>query len=235
MLIKSAFAAWRHVFSPAFRAIFWRTLALTLGFLVVVWVGLAKVLSGYVTANAISTSYPLVDGLATFLAGTGLFFVLAYLLPAISIVVAGFFLDEAADKVEREDFPHEPKGQALGWWPSLVWGAQFAGLSLAVNLAALTLFFVPVVNIFAFFLANTYLLGREYFSLAAGRFHSREEVARLRLLHKPTILMAGAMMAALLLVPLLNLLTPLFGVAFMVHVHKNLHPRQPAMASISPS
>ena len=33
-------------------------------------------------------------------------------------------------------------------------------------------------------------------------------------------MLAGAMLAALVLVPVVNLLTPLFGVALMVHVHK---------------
>ena len=39
------------------------------------------------------------------------------------------------------------------------------------------------------------------------------------------MLLAGAMMAGLLLVPVVNLLTPLFGIALMVHVHKRLSGR----------
>ena len=36
---------------------------------------------------------------------------------------------------------------------------------------------------------------------------------------------SGAMLAGLVLIPVLNLLTPLFGVALMVHVHKALTRR----------
>ena len=36
---------------------------------------------------------------------------------------------------------------------------------------------------------------------------------------------AGAMLAGLVLVPILNLMTPIFGIALMVHVHKRLRPR----------
>ena len=47
----------------------------------------------------------------------------------------------------------------------------------------------------------------------------------MRIEHRGTVLLAGAMLAGLVLVPVLNLLTPLFGVALMVHVHKRLSAR----------
>jgi CysZ protein len=76
-----------------------------------------------------------------------------------------------------------------------------------------------------FFAANAYLLGREYFELAASRFRPFPEAQRMRSHNRPTVLAAGAMMAGLMLVPVLNLLTPLFGIALMVHVHKHLARR----------
>jgi CysZ protein len=36
------------------------------------------------------------------------------------------------------------------------------------------------------------------------------------------VLAAGAVVAALLLVPVVNLITPIFGAALMVHLHKKL-------------
>ena len=74
--------------------------------------------------------------------------------------------------------PHVPLGRAL------LYGARFAGLSLLVNLAALILIFVPGVNIAAFFAANAYLLSREYFELAAGRFRPMPEAAAMRVRHR---------------------------------------------------
>jgi CysZ protein len=47
----------------------------------------------------------------------------------------------------------------------------------------------------------------------------------MRAAFRPTVLLAGAMLAGLVLVPVLNLLTPLFGVALMVHLHKGLSGR----------
>lgn len=226
MLIQSAFAAWRQVLSGPLRRILWRSLALTLALLALLWFGLTRLLNAYLRGNPLSADYPILDGFAFFFAGAGLLIALIYVLPAVSALVAGYFLDDAAGIVERTDFPGEPPGGALPLGRALLYGLRFAALALLVNLAALTLFFIPVVNVVAFFAANAYLLGREYFELAAGRFRPLAEAAQMRREHRPTVLLAGAMVAGLLLVPVLNLLTPLFGIALMVHVHKRLSARR---------
>ena len=151
MLVSAAFAAWRQVFSPPFRKILWRSLALTFALLVLVWFGLTRLFSYYLAGHPLSTAYPILDGLAFFLAGAGLFVALAYILPAVSALVAGYFLDDAAEIVERTDFPQDPPGRPLPLGQALLYGLRFAGLSLLVNLVALLLFFVPVVNLVAFF------------------------------------------------------------------------------------
>lgn len=225
MLIQAAFRAWAQVLSPALRKVLWKSLALTAALLALVWLALTQLLDAYLDSHHVSAQYPVLDGFAFFLAGAGLFVALAYLLPAVSALVAGYFLDDVAEVVERTDFPGDPPGRALPLGQALLYGLRFAGLSLLVNLAALVLFFVPVVNIGVFFAANAYLLGREYFELAAGRFRPMPEAARLRDEYRGTVMLAGAMLAGLVLVPFLNLLTPLFGVALMVHVHKNLARR----------
>ena len=45
---------------------------------------------------------------------------------------------------------------------------------------------------------------------------------RLRKAHHGTVVLAGAFIAAFVSIPILNLATPLFGTAFMVHMHKKL-------------
>ena len=226
MLIQSVFAAAREVFSPALRCILWKSIGLTAALLVLVWLGLTKLLDLFLTNHDLSASYPIVDSFAFFLAGFGLFIALIYLLPAISAIVAGYFLDDVAEVVERKDYPADPPGQALPFGKAILYGIRFAGLSLLVKLVALLLFFIPGVNIGAFFVANAYLLGREYFELAAGRFWSAEEVTRLRIEHRGTVLAGGAVLAGLVLVPGLNLITPIFGAAMMVHLHKKLVARR---------
>jgi CysZ protein len=106
-------------------------------------------------------------------------------------------------------------------WLSL----KFFAVVILANLVALLLLLVPGVNIAAFFLVNGYLLGREFFEFAALRFRSEEDARALRRRHAGTVFMAGLVIAAFLAVPLLNLLTPLFAAAMMVHLHKALSAR----------
>src|SRR3712207_6662351 len=222
MLIGAVFAAAREVFSPALRSILWKSLALTAALLALVWLGLTRLFDYLLTNHPLSTDYPILEGFAFFLAGAGLLVALVYLLPAVTAIVAGYFLDDVAEVVERQDYPADRPGAALPFGKAILYGLRFAGLSLLVNLVALLLFFIPGVNIGAFFAANAYLLGREYFELAAGRFWPAEDVARLRIEHRGTVLAAGAVVAGLVLVPVVNLITPVFGAVMMVHLHKRL-------------
>jgi CysZ protein len=225
MLIQAVFAATRQVLSPSLRRVLWKSLAVTAALLTLVWLGLSAQVRHFLPGHPSSTEYAILDGFGFFLAGAGLFIALAYFLPAVSAVVAGYFADDVAEVVERADFPAEPPGRALPLGRALLYGVRFAGLSLLVNVLALILFFVPGLNVAAFFAANAYLMSREYFELAAGRFRPLSEAAAMRRHHRGTILAAGAVLAALMLVPIVNLVTPLFGIALMVHLHKGLTRR----------
>lgn len=222
MLIDAAVRAMRQILSPPFRRLLGLTMLLTLGLLLVIWFALTRLFDAYLAGHTISASYPILDTLAFFFVGIGLLVGLAFLIPPISAIVAGYFLDEAAELVERADYPADPPGTPLSFARSLLYGLRFAGLSLIVNLVALLLVFVPGVNLIAFFVANGYLLGREYFEMAAARFRPVAEAEKMRVRNRGTIWLGGIILAALVAIPLVNLLTPLFGIAFMVHVNKAL-------------
>jgi len=228
MLLKAAYAAWRQVLSPGFRRILWWSIGLTIALLALVWVVLTRLFGYFISNHSLSAQYPVIDGYVVLLSGIGLLFLLIYLLPAISAIFAGYFVDDAAMIVEKTDFPSDPVGQAAPFGRSLLYGLRFAGLSLLVNLVALALFFLPGINIFVFFVANAYLLGREYFELAAGRFLSPREAASMRTENRLTVFIAGMLLALVVLIPVVNLLTPLFGIALMVHLHKRLAKRKTA-------
>ena len=101
MLIQAGFAAWRQVFSSPLRRVLWKSLALTAALLALAWFGLSRLFDWFVADQLARVDYPILEGFAYFLAGAGLFVALAYCLPAVSAVVAGYFLDDVAEVVER--------------------------------------------------------------------------------------------------------------------------------------
>ena len=105
---------------------------------------------------------------------------------------------------------------------------KFFGVMLLVNVIALALLLVPGVNLVVFYIANGYLLGREYFQLAAMRFRDEAQAAELRRRHAIAIFLGGLVIAVMVSIPILNLATPVFATIFMVRLHKRLTRRGPA-------
>lgn len=218
-MIADALAALNQVFSPPFRATLWKVLGLSIGLLVLVWIGLESLAASFITFENgwITTTL-------TILTGVGLFIGLAFLMAPVSSLVAGFFLDDMAQIVEREIDPHGPQGRPLPNLQAITLSTRFAGVSALVNIVALLLLLMPGVNLVAFFAANAYLTSREYFELAAMRYRPVEEARALRRKHAVTLFFGGLFIAAFLAVPILNLMTPLFATAFMVRLHRRLEP-----------
>ncbi len=226
MLIQAALRALAQIISPPFRAIVWKSLGLTLALLFVVWLALTRFLNWWLSQGAVVTDHPMIATIAAFMAGAGLFIGLAFLIAPVSILVASFFVDDIAERIEREDYPHDPPGKALPINRALFEALKLALLALGVNIVALFMLLIPGVNVVAFLLANTFLLGREYFSLAAGRFLPPQEIKALRENNRFAVYFAGFTMALLLSVPIVNLFTPVFGTALFVHVFKALEGRR---------
>jgi CysZ protein len=157
--------------------------------------------------------------------GLGLFTGAVLLMPAATTLVAGFFADEIAERVERSHYAGDPPGIALPLWLAAIEGAKTALLALGVYLCTLPLFLFAGIGAVLFFVATAWLLGRQYFELAALRFHPVAEAKALRRGHQATVFTAGLFIAGFVAIPVLNLATPLFGTALMVHVHKRVMGR----------
>lgn len=216
-MFDAAIAALREIFSPPFRNVLLKSLGMTFLFLALAWVGLDKFALSYIAVN-----HPWLQLALTYATGLGLFIFLAFFIGPISVLVAGLFLDDLADVVEEDLYPPGARGRAIPATQAVLMGLRFAIVSAGVNLLALLLLLVPGVNAVAFIFANAYLLGREYFLFAATRFRSPDEAIELRRRYAPQLFLAGLFIAAFVATPGLNVLTPLFGVAFMSRIHKML-------------
>lgn len=167
-----------------------------------------------------------VSGLHQLLGWASLFFMLAlsvFLMIPAAAAFAGLFTDDVAQAVEEVHYPFLPPARILGWAEGLRSSINLIGLLVLVNLAALMS--VLVVGPFApvlFWAANGWLLGREYFMLVALRRLPADEAKALRSRNGLTIWMAGALMAAPLSIPLVNLLIPVLGTATFTHIFHKL-------------
>src|SRR4029077_14257359 len=128
-----------------------------------------------------------------------------FLMPAVTALVASFFADDIALEVERTHYPNEPLGTALPLSRAAVEGVKTALLAVVVYLLALPFLLVAGLGVVIFFLATAFLLGREYFELAAMRFHPPAEARQLRRLHPGTIFFAGMFIAMFVSIPILSL------------------------------
>jgi uncharacterized protein involved in cysteine biosynthesis len=231
-MIDAVVLALGQIFTRPFRMVLLKSIALAIGILVALGIALDRLLVWLTGAGGLwlettfgaLVHWPVVilGWILAFGLGFGLFFGAIFLMPAVTSLVAGFFADEIAEHVEREHYPADPPGVALPVLRAAIEGVKIASLSIIVYLVALPFLLFAGLGAVLFFLATAYLLGREYFELAAMRFHPVDEAKALRRANRGTVFVAGMFIAAFVSVPFLNLATPLFGVAFMVHMHKRL-------------
>ena len=215
-MIAAASKSLSQLFSPPFRSILLKSLGMTVGLLVVLIVVLETVFGALVVLPGwIETSIQVLGGL-------GLVVGSIFLVGPITSLIASLYLDAAAAEVEKRHYPDDPPGRELPFAASLAISLKFGLVVIAVNLLALMLLLVPFVNVVAFFAANGYLLGREYFELAAFRHMPLKEARRLRKANRGRVFLSGLAIAGMLSIPILNLLTPLFATAFMVHTFKDV-------------
>jgi CysZ protein len=235
MILNSATRALADIFSPAIRSVFWKVLSLTILALAALWLAAREAFLHWV----MPWIEPYLPGLpdwagwlgfvAAFIWGVGLAVAVAMLIAPVSAVVAGFFLDDAAEAIEKKDYPADPPGAPLSLSESLLGSLRFFLIVIAANIVALLLLLVPGINLVIFFLVNGYLLGREYFEFAASRHLGVAGARQFRNRNSGTVTLAGLLISLFLLVPVLNLLTPLFAAVTMVHLFKALRRKDVAV------
>lgn len=245
-MLDAAVKALSQILSPSMRRILWRSIALALGLIAVVAIGLQRLLSWFATSGerwaetmlGPSFDMPLniLAWILSIAAALGIVIGAVFLMPAVTALVASIFVDEVADEVERMHYPAERPGVALPLSRALVEGLKTALLAVLLYLLALPFFFFAGLGVIVFFILAAYLLGREYFLLAAMRFRTVKEAKAFRKQHAATVFASGCVLAAFVSIPIVNLATPLFGMAFMVHMHKRLSgPRPELLEPVRPT
>jgi uncharacterized protein involved in cysteine biosynthesis len=236
-MLDAAVKALSQMFSPPFRTVLLKSIGLALLLIVLIGVGLYRLLiwlaaigEGWAqNALDVTASWPfsILAWIISITAGLGIVVGSVFLMPAVTALVASFFADDIAEEVERSYYPDEPRGTPLPLLRALVEGVKTALLAILIYLVSVPFLLFAGFGAVIFFLATAFLLGREYFELAAMRYRPPAEAKRLRKMHQGTVFIAGMFIAAFVSIPILNLATPLFATAFMVHMHKSLAGPRP--------
>jgi CysZ protein len=212
-MFASAARAFRLIFAPGFAGIALRSALLSL---LLFLIGLAG--AEFLIVRLPVLGNPVVNRALELLAPVLFVFLLSALGAPVAAFFGTFFLGRMAEQIEAREYPGLPAlpGQ---FWPGLKVGLRLAGMVLGADVLLLPLDIgLPGIGQLLSLIVNGWLLGWEYFELAALRHLSVRETDALRKSHGWQVWTGGILIALLSDIPLLDLIAPLFGTALMVHL-----------------
>lgn len=234
-MLDAIFKAFGQMLTPPLRAVLLKSIGLSLILIVLIGIGLQRLfatLAGQgaqwaegAWSGAPHALWETLSWVLSIMASFGIITGAVLLMPAVTAFVGSFFVDEIAETVERTHYPADPAGRALPFFTAIFEGIKVALLTIIVYFCALPFVLFAGLGFLILLLANAYLLGREYFELAAMRFHSPAEAKAIRRANRGYLWLAGVPIAFVVSIPVVSLVTPLFAMAYMVHIHKTMSAR----------
>ncbi|MEQ6332706.1 EI24 domain-containing protein [Sphingobium sp. MK2] len=213
MILTAALRAFPSLFHGAALRLLLKTLTLTLLIFVAlgggIWAGFHALRLHYGWGGG-----GLAEATATALAVVALGWLL---FRATAMAVMGLFADDIIDAVERQSYPYAAAtARPVGWGRSGRYALASLARALGWNLLALPAYLfllVTGVGTIALFLAlNAYLLGRDMADMIEPRHPALPPIGR------GSRWLMGLLSALAFLVPLVNLLAPIWSAAMAVHM-----------------
>ncbi|MCP3969958.1 MAG: hypothetical protein GY717_06515 [Rhodobacteraceae bacterium] len=226
MILEAFFKALAQLRDRRFRRVLWLGLTLTLVLLFAVYAVFAWAIYWLIPDSATLPIIGEITWVNDFLSLASIF--LMFLLSTVLMVpvasaFTSLFLDDVAQAVEDVHYPHLPSIGRVAFTEGMIDSLNFLGVIIATNLLALVIYaFVPPAAPFIFYSLNGYLLGREYFQLAAMRRIGRKAAKQAFKRNAARVWLAGTLMAIPLSFPLINLLIPILGAATFTHLFHRL-------------
>ena len=209
-----------------FRAVLLKGIGLTVALLFVIYLVFMTVV-GWFVPDAVTVPWigeiRWIDDLISWASVPLMLLLSIFLMVPVASAFTGLFLDDVADAVEARHFSELPPARRIGIMEGMRDSLGFLGVIVVANLVALIfyLFMAPLAPLI-FIALNGFLLGREYFQLVAIRRLGKDGAKAARKRHAAKIWFAGALMAAPLTIPVLNLIIPVLGVATFTHLFHRL-------------
>ena len=141
-----------------------------------------------------------------------------FLMAPVAAGFAGLFAERVAEAVEEIHYPAR-RGNSLDFLDGLL--ESLAVVLAVLVVAVLSLVLTPFLGPFApvlLFGANGWLLGREFFQMAARRHLDEPQATALRKANAGRVTLAGVLVAVALVVPVVNIAVPLLSAAAFTHL-----------------
>ena len=239
MILTAFFKALAQISDPRFRRVLLLGIALTIALLFAAYAGLLGLLNWFFPD---SFSLPFVgevtwvDDLLSFSSILLMLALSVFLMVPVASAITSMFLEDVAQAVEDRHYPSLPAAKPVSFYQAFRDTVNFLGVLILANTLALILYAMfPPAAVFIFWGLNGYLLGREYFQIAAMRRVGRDGAKALRKQHQGTIWLAGVLMAVPLTIPLLNLVIPILGAATFTHLFHSLQGSPSGRTSPGPA
>ncbi len=222
MIVFDFLKALSQIGDPRFLRVLGKGVGLTIGLLVAFYVLFLFILNQIGAAAWIAGLIGLPEtwiGTGLGIGGLLLFMGLSIILMVpVASAITGLFLEEVADAVEAQHYPGLPPTTPLSLSDNITESLKFLGVIVGANILALIVFLVvPFLGPLPFWATNGYLLGREYFIMAAQRHIGTGSAKALFSKHMMRVWLGGTLMAIPLTIPLVNLLIPTLGAATFTH------------------
>jgi uncharacterized protein involved in cysteine biosynthesis len=232
MIFKSFLLTLGQLGDPRFRKVLFLGVGLGFALLVAFFAALMWALNAALGPEA---TLPFIgevtwlDDLLSWTAFISMIVLSVFLMVPVASAITSMFLDDVADAVEDRHYPHLTRADRVPFGDAVRDTVNFLGVLIAANIFALVLYVMfPPFALFIFWGLNGFLLGREYFTLAAIRREGRAGAKALRKRHAGKIWIAGILMAMPLSLPLVNLVIPILGAATFTHLYHQIQAQAPS-------
>jgi uncharacterized protein involved in cysteine biosynthesis len=141
-----------------------------------------------------------------------------FLMAPVAAGFSGLFAENVADAVEEIHYPRK-RGKSVDFLDGML--ESLAVVAAVLVVAVVSLLLTPFLGPFApvlFFGANGWLLGREFFQMAARRHMPALQAQDLRRAYSGRITATGVLVALGLVVPVVNIVVPLLAAAAFTHL-----------------
>ncbi len=205
-------------FNPAFFGVVLKSVALTLVLFVLLLAGVEYGLHALPTLGSPAVNR-ILELMAPVLMLLGLFAVGG----PVTALFGSLYLDRIADAIEARAYAGDAKAPGTKLATSLGAGIRLAGVVILADILLLPAeTFLPGAGQILTIIVNGFLLGREYFELAALRHVSVKTADALRRRNWTSVFAGGLAISVLSAIPFADFFAPLFGAALMVHFYKRV-------------